>query len=750
MSGKTGLTDRLDSGSVWGWLGGYVLAAWVVLQVTDTLASLIGLPLWFGKAVLALLAGGLVVVLTVAALRARPAPPGPAGQPDAPRLRAALTWRRGVALSVLAFGLLAVAAAGHMTARTLGLGPVGTLLAKGVLDPDIEIVLAELEDQAGDPGLARAATQALRVHLSQSPTVRLASAARVSEVLGRMESPPDAGLDLATGREVAIREGLRAVIGGEVHRVGSGYTVSVRLVAAESGAELLALLETARDPDDLIPAVERLSLRLRERIGESLASIRRSPPLSRVRTASLDALRSYTEGSDANEKGQFERCALLMDEAIALDSTFATAYVGRAACNQNLGRKRALQVSDRIRAFEMRDRMTEEERLRFTAIYHQFVTSDRRQAVEAWEAYAARYPDRPSPLFALANLYAEGREWERAETMLLRAMEADPARIIVLLNLAGFQTNLGRFDDARASFDRLAAAAPGLDLGWRRATLHLAAADWDAARSELERARERARGDAGVRSIVGSLQGLLAWTRGRADEAERLMREAFALDLETGAVELYHLGVLGVAELYLDTRGDTATAVRVLEDALAAHPLAALDPFERSYLELAPVLARAGRTGAARALITEWEREVAPLVPGSTVPHHVRAALAEGEGRWSDAIEAWRLEDATHENPLPALVGIGRAFDRLDRPDSAIAYYTRYLTTPFRLRYQTDPAWRALVLQRLGALHDARGEREQAARYYAMFVELWADADPRFQESVAAARSRLVALFPER
>src|SRR5690606_33203325 len=81
------------------------------------------------------------------------------------------------------------------------------------------------------------------------------------------------------------------------------YTVSARVLAAESGEELLSLIETASGEDELIGAVERLSLRLRERIGESLVSVRRSPPLSYVRTASLEALKSYTAGTEANGRG---------------------------------------------------------------------------------------------------------------------------------------------------------------------------------------------------------------------------------------------------------------------------------------------------------------------------------------------------------------------------------------------------------------------------------------------------------------
>jgi len=743
------LKDLFEPRSSWGLLGGYIVVAWAALQFTETLASLVGLPLWFGKAVLALLGLGFLVVLMTALVQGgRRGGPGEAeGRPDG--LRRVFSWRHALVAGVLGFAVIGVGSAGHMAARTLGVGPVGTLMARGVLEEDAELVLADLEDHAGDPGAARALTRAFRVHLSQSPTVKLVAPARVAGALQRMEADPAAPLDLATAREVAIREGLKGVVHGEIHRLGSRYTVAVRVVAAASGEELATALESADGPDGLIPAVERLSLRLRERIGESLASVRRSPPLSRVRTASLEALESYTQALEANATGDFERCVVLMNQSIASDSAFAMAYVGRAGCNQNLGRDPALQMTDRIRAYEMRDRMTEEERLRFTAIYHQFVTEDRNQAVAAWEAFAARYPEEVSALFALANLYAESRDWARAEETLLEGLERDPSRVVALINLAGYQSNQGRFTDADSTLRRLQRAAPALDVSWWRATLRLARSDWDGAESELARMRDGVRGDPSQRARYAVTRGLMAQTLGRLAEAERLFREAVDAELEAGASEMYHLRSLVLAGFHLDARADTAAAIAVVDQALRTRPLDALDPLERPLLELAGLMAEAGRTERARELLGRWEREVAPLVPGSTVPHWLRADLAEAEGDWKTVIEEWRLEDDTREDPLPALASIGRAHDRLGQADSAIAYYRRYLDTPSRLRYISDATWRGTVLQRLAWLHEERGEHDDAARFHAELLDLWGGADPELQSVVTSARDRLQSLVGE-
>ena len=90
------------------------------------------------------------------------------------------------------------------------------------------------------------------------------------------------------------------------------------------------------------------------------------------------------------------------------------------------------------------------------------------------------------------------------------------------------------------------------------------------------------------------------------------------------------------------------------------------------------------------------------------------------------------------------------AFDQAGQPDSAIAYYERYLAPRQNWRTYVDGSWRAWTLERLGQLYDEMGDLEQAAGYYGAFVELWAEADPELQPRVQAAQARLEEIVRER
>src|SRR3990172_1477258 len=245
--------------------GLFGLASVGVLAIVYAAVQLIGLPDWVFYGAIGLLVVGLpIMLLTGRRERQRAMATMTGVRVTTPvGLERHFTWRKAILGGGLAFAGLAVVAGGDMGMRLLGIGPVGTLVASGVLDQRGLLIEAEFADRTPDANIAPSVTQALRVDLSQSPVVKLMDAAAIQGVLKRMGRPDTAVVDAALGREIAQREGVKAVLGGDVGVLGSGYVVTARLIGAADGAELLALRETAADAAGLIPAVDRLSKRLR-------------------------------------------------------------------------------------------------------------------------------------------------------------------------------------------------------------------------------------------------------------------------------------------------------------------------------------------------------------------------------------------------------------------------------------------------------------------------------------------------------
>src|SRR5262249_8863454 len=154
-----------------------------------------------------------------------------------------------------------------MILRELGVGPFGSLLVSGKVSG--QLIVSDFTVVRADSTLGSVLSQAVRANLDQSSVIRLLPATSVTAALERMRRPASSRLDLALTRELATREGIRVIVDGELDGIGSGFFLTLRLVSADSGRVLASYREVADEPRQLIDAVDKLTRKLRGRIGES-------------------------------------------------------------------------------------------------------------------------------------------------------------------------------------------------------------------------------------------------------------------------------------------------------------------------------------------------------------------------------------------------------------------------------------------------------------------------------------------------
>jgi eukaryotic-like serine/threonine-protein kinase len=743
--------------------GVYAAGGWLAYEIIDEVGRLVGLPEGVSAATLLLLVLGFPAVLLTAYVQSRVPRVAPEDDrqldptlhpefeqlqaPAAGALARTVTWRRTLGMGVALFLLLGLGTTGFMTARTSGIGPFGTLFAQGVLDADDVILMADFSSSR-DPALGRAVAEALRIDLVQTNVIRVADAKQVREALERMQRDPADGLPPDVALMVAEREGIRAVIRGEVSALGNGFQLLAELVS-QDGAVLDAFRETARDSTQLIDAVDRMSNRMRARIGESLKTIRGSAPLSRVSTNSLPALRRYSDGVEVSRTtGDVFRAIDLYEQAIGLDSTFAMAWHALGINLSNAGVRRDDMLNAFRLAYQLRDRLPERERLRAVASYETQVTGNLRAAADAYRSLLAIDADDAASRNNLALTLRRLRRNEEAEALLapLPPEQRLPAEWV---NLIHAQYDQGRLAEARASLAGMQRHLPEhLSTAGMSFLMMWAADQRMEAQAIFADLSGRLRDNAAAQVVGANHLAMGFASSGRLDEALAALEQAAAAAARYGLQDLpFELRLTAASALGLITR-DAPRSSRLLERALAEQDRAALPPHSRRHLDVAIIHAVSGDFQAAQRELDAFRREVPPE-DRNTSPAELPLAEATVQllkGDAAAALATLRPVAAVDECAICPLPVMGQAFELLAQQDSAVASYERYLDTPYLDRLGTDVLWRAIVLERLGALHEERGNREQALRRYAELTQLWARADASLQPRVEAVRRRIAAL----
>jgi tetratricopeptide (TPR) repeat protein len=742
-------------------LGLWALATAIVGVTAWAALDVIGLPDWVLPGSLGVMLAGLPVIgitafVQRAAYRAYAVTPQrtPGGGVPAAgtlvtlALKASphVSWRRTMLGGWVALGAFAALVVGFMVTRAFGIGPAASLRGKGEFGARETVVVADFRAPAGDSALGPTVAEALRTDLAQSSSLNVLTRASVREILGLMQRPSESIVPFDLAREIATREGAKAVLDGEIVRLGQSYVVSARLVSALDGTELATFRETAGNENELIGAIGDLSRAVRAKAGESLRTIRASSELERVTTPSLAALRKYVEGSAlADEAGEGDRGLVLLEEAVALDTGFAMAWRKIAVLLGNDDRNRERSLAAISTAYRHRERLTELERLLTEGYYYtRGPRPDPDRALAAYEEVIRLDSNSTSGLNNAAVIYGDKRDYQRAEQLYRRVVRLPRTFGGAFTNLIQEQIRNGRVEALDSTVAAFRSRFPESNDLWEAEWY----AAWGKGRADVADSISRAV-FARARTTRQALRaafatGFLAYLHGRRDEGLRWMarwseatvraaptpesRITFALDTAyDGAI-----------------RGDRAAGLAVLNRGLARYPLDSMPAGDRPWEELAHLAVDLEDPALARRALAGFERDQMASArdpAGRQAFYGAQVALAER--RWDQAITLFHEADArTAVHPRYALVRIGQAHDLAGRSDSAIVYFERFLTTPDPQPEQ-DSRWRAEVHRRLGELYAAKGAKREAAEQYRKFADLWARADADLQPQVAEVRQRL-------
>ncbi len=586
------------------------------------------------------------------------------------------------------------------------------------------VVLADFSNTTGDPVFDDALKQALAVELGQSPFLNVLSDRKVSETLALMGRAASDRVTLQVARELCLRTGSKAIIAGSVSKLGTQYVIGLNASACNTGDPLAEQQAQANGKEEVLKALNQAASVLRTKLGESLASVQKFDVPIEATTPSLEALKAFSLGTTTGRSRGGAEAIPFYRRAIELDPNFAVAYAGLAIAYSNLGQP-SLARQNIEKAYQLRDRVSEREKMRVTADYYDIATGELEKEAQTYQLWIQSYPRDSVPHNNLGANHAELGQWEKAIAETQEGMRLEPNTVVVYPNLAAAYLALGRFDDAKAILDQ--AKARNLESG----LMHVIRYDLGFLHhDEAEMQRQLAWGSgkpgdedpllnsqSDTEAYYGRLRNAREFTRRAVDSALRAdSKETAALWRVNGAVR--------EAEF-----GNTQLAQKEAEAALALAP-------GRDVQVLAALTeARIANAAAATKLVQELEKSL----PTNTVLKlywlpTIRAAISLDHSDSAQALDVLQAP-APYEMGTPPPFQVetlypvyirGEAYLQARKGSEAAAEFQKIIDHPgMVLNFPLG----ALAHLQLGRARALAGDSTGAKTAYQEFFALWKNAD---------------------
>ena len=581
------------------------------------------------------------------------------------------------------------------------------------------VVLADVTNTTGDAVFDNTLRTALSIQLEQSPFLKIMGDDQMREGLRLMQRPPDERITTQVAREICQRLGEKATLSGAIARLGDAYVLTLEAANCQNGEAIAREQVQAENKERVLEAVSQASKAMRSSLGESLASIEKlDRPLDQVTTSSLEALQAYAQGTEHFNRGDALAARPLFERATTLDPNFAMAWWFLSSSYQNAGLGQRSEYIEK--AFSLRDRLSDRERLSIEAAYYGQRTGEWDKASDAAQTWAQTYPRVALPHFMLVGFRLfEGRS-DEALRESLEAARLEPTNELIVAGLIGTYGRLDRFEDAKAVAEKAIADkidAPGIRLN----LLRIAFIENDRAAIDRHTQWFAGRPDEYIAIAAHSVNAL---TLGQRRQASQLQQKAAGMAKRRG---LPAPGALNPVD-------DTLLGNCPPEDSPAANNNALV-------IALCSDAATAGKLADEAAkrpvMASNWLRVQLPLI----------RAIAELKRSNPDAaVELLRpvVPHDLFQPPVPYIRGL--AYLAARKGSEAAAEFQK-LVDHRGIHWQFQPVFpretgplRAMAYVGVARGAALAGDTARAKQAYQDFLALWKDADPELPILIEAQK----------
>jgi eukaryotic-like serine/threonine-protein kinase len=575
------------------------------------------------------------------------------------------------------------------------------------------LVLADFQNFTNDPALGTVLGKVLEIDLSQSPFLTVLSPQQVTETLQMMERPGDSRLTPALAQEVCARDQGNAFLNGAVAQVGAHFLVTLQARSCASGSSIAEDKARADQKDDLPNVLDTLAVRVRQGMQESPASIGRfDVPIADATTSSFEALKAFSIGEAARVKGDNAGALPFFKRAVELDPQFAMANEEIAGCYLSL-REQDLARPYFRKAFELRDRTSENEKLWISATYYRFL-GDLTESLHNYQAWTQIYPGDWRPWTSMAGLYTAMARYDEAIAAARTGLRLNPRHDLSYVVLARAYKRATRFAESEAvARDAIAKKLDGFDI--HGLLYEVAYARGDTATMEAQVANERGKP---TEDWMIEYEAWTAATDGRLGSSRALFEKAIALadaqgpdahDIVRGFYTEY-MEMLADFELTAEARGLAQRVPDLDENENAAFSFAWAGDFQQAALAAAALRKRNPDSTTVNDIYIPW----------------TKAAIDLRQNKPQDAVAV--LEPARpyelFDFKMPSL--LGAAYLEMKAPEKAAAEY--HLILANRGVDANSPLYPLAYLGLARALH-MQGKNQESKAAYENLLAFWKNAD---------------------
>ena len=586
------------------------------------------------------------------------------------------------------------------------------------------VVVADFVNTTGDPVFDDALKQALAVELDQSPFLNILSDQKVSETLRLMGHSSSDRLTRDVARELCLRTGSKVMIAGSISHLGSQYLLGLSAVDCNTEDSIAKEQVQAARKEDVVKDLGKAASSLRGKLGESIATIQKyDTPLEQATTSSLEALQAYSLGLKTLRAQGEEAAIPLLMRATELDPNFAMAYARLGTEYSNLGQL-ALGSQNAKKAYELRERVSERERLYIDSHYYDYINGETEKAAQVYGLWRRTYPRDVVPYANLGNIYFAVGQYEKALLQFQEALRLEPNNVNGYTNLAVTYIDLNRFDEARQLLDQ----AQSLKLENVSLFVNLyVLAFFHRDVAEMQRHVTAAKGKPEIEDALTALQSDTEAYDGHFEKARELTRLAEDTARRRGDPETA-ASYRAEAALREAEVGNKALAQQDVAAALAT------SHNRNVQLQAALALARTGNTSQARMMAGDLQKDT----PANTILNcywlpTIRAAADINQGNASSAIQLLQTASPYELGSPPPLGNLypvyvrGQAFLRARQGSAAVVEFQKLLDHAGIVQNFLLGSLAHLGLARSYALG---GDTAKSRIAYQDFFAVWKDADP--------------------